>query len=206
MSTSGPQGTDAKPILVVLSGPSGVGKDAVLVRMRELGTACHFAVTATTRTPRSSERHGVDYSFLTRRAFTEMIDRGELLEWAEVYEHLYGVPTSQVVDFLRRGCDVVVKTDVQGAATIKKLAPKALFIFVAPSNMDELERRLSQRMTESADALKLRLETAAREMEEATWFDHVVVNRQDRLDEIAEKIGSIIEAERRRTPPRNVQL
>ena len=110
------------------------------------------------------------------------------------------------MDALKRGRDVVVKPDVQGAATIKKLAPEAVFIFVAPADMDELGRRLSKRMTEPPDALKLRLETAAREMEEAAWFDYVVVNRQDRLNEAVGKIRGIIEAERNRTPPRKIRL
>ena len=193
-------------MLVVLSGPSGVGKDALLSRMRELKKPYHFTVTATTRPQRPGERDGVDYIFVTPAAFRRMIERGELLEWAEVYSNLYGVPKAQVADALDGGQDVIIKADVQGAATIRRLAPEAVFIFLAPPNIQELERRLGQRMTESAEALKLRLKTAQQEMEEISRFDYVVVNHQDRLDDAVREIENIVARERSRRPPRRVSL
>ena len=156
MASHGP--TKERPgRLFVLSGPSGVGKDALLDRLRETGAPYHFAITSTTRPMRPDERDGEDYIFVTRPRFEEMIGDDELLEWAEVHGHLYGVPRSQ----LAGGRDVVLQVDVQGAATIRKLMPDAVFMFLEPPDMDELERRLSQRMTESPDRLRLRLRTAA---------------------------------------------
>ena len=192
--------------MVVLSGPSGVGKDAVLSRMRELAKPFHYTVTATTRPRRPSERDGVDYVFATTEAFRGMIRRGELLEWAEVYGNLYGVPKTQVAEPLEKGCDVIVKADVQGAATIRKLAPEAVFISLAPPSMDELTHRLTHRMSESPDALKLRLETARRELEEASGFDYSIVNHRGRLDDAVAEIERVVGLERRRTPPRRVTL
>ena len=183
--------------LFVLSGPSGVGKDALLDRLRKTGAPYHFAITATTRPMRPDERDGVDYIFVTRPRFEQMIGDDDLLEWAEVHGHLYGVPRSQ----LAGGRDVVLQVDVQGAATIRKLVPDAVFIFLKPPDMDELERRLSQRMTESPDRLKLRLRTAAREMAEASKFDYRVVNHDGKLDEAVTEVRRIIELEIRRERP-----
>lgn len=194
------------PLLMVLTGPSGVGKDAVLSRMRELGKPYHFTVTATTRPQRPAERDGLDYIFITEDAFRQMVESSELLEWAQVYGNLYGVPKAQVVEAFNRGDDVIIKADVQGAATIKKLAPDAVFIFLAPPDVDELARRLRQRMTESSKALRIRLETAENEMRAAHNFDHVVVNYQDRLDDTVQEIESILMRERSRTVPRKVSL
>ena len=196
----------ARPLLVVLTGPSGVGKDAVLSRMRELGKPYHFTVTATTRPQRPTERDGLDYIFVSKEVFHQMVERVELLEWAEVYGNLYGVPKAQVVEAFNRGDDVIIKADVQGAATIKKLAPDAVFIFLAPSDVDELARRLSERMTESSEALRIRLKTAENEMRAAHNFDHVVVNYQGHLDNTVQEIESILMQERSRTAPREVSF
>jgi len=185
------------PLLVVLSGPSGVGKDAVLARMRELGQPYHFTVTATTRERRTGEVDGVDYIFVAKTEFRRMIDAGELLEHAAVYGNLNGVPRNQVTDAMSRGLDVIVKVDVQGAATIRRLAPDALLIFLAAPSMDELEERLRRRMTESPDALRVRLKTARAEIAEAPRFDYIVVNRNDRIDDAVRDIESVIERERR---------
>ncbi len=185
------------PLLVVLSGPSGVGKDAVLTRMRELGQPYHFTVTATTREMRAGEVDGVDYVFVARSEFRRMIDAGELLEHAEVYGNLNGVPLDQVADAMSSGRDVMVKVDVQGAATIRRLAPDALLIFLTAPSIDELEERLRRRMTESPDALAVRLATARAEIAEAPRFDYIVVNRNDRIDDAVRDIESVVERERR---------
>ncbi len=180
--------------LFVLSGPSGVGKDAVLSKMKQLGRPCHFTVTATTRRIRPGERDGVDYIFLTRDKFERMIETSGLLEWAEVYGNLYGVPKSQVTEALERGLDVIMKVDVQGAATIRRMMPDVSLIFLAPPDMPTLERRLRQRNTESESEFRLKLETAYEEMKEAARFDHTVVNYDDSLDEAANSIDRIMRA------------
>ena len=194
------------PLLIILSGPSGVGKDAVLTRMRESGLPFHFTVTATTRPKRPMETDGVDYIFLSKREFGLMALRDEFLERAEVYGNLYGVPKAQVRDAMAAGKDVIVKADVQGARSIRTIAPEALAIFLAPTGMDELERRLTERLTESPRALALRLETAAAEMEESVNYDHVVYNPDDGLDRAVAAIVRLVEAEKARVPPRRVAL
>ena len=185
------------PLLVVLSGPSGVGKDAVLTRMRELDRPYHFTVTATTRKRRRGEVDGVDYIFVTRSKFRRMLDAGELLEHAQVYGNLNGVPREQVANAMSAGRDVMVKVDVQGAATIRRLVPDALLIFLAAPSIGELEGRLRRRMTESPDALKVRLETARAEIAKAPGFDYIVFNRNDRIDDAVRDIDSVVERERR---------
>ena len=194
------------PLLIVLSGPSGVGKDAVLVRMRDMGVPYHFVVTATTRPRRETERDGVDYIFLDQKTFQDMVANDELLEWAQVYGNYYGIPKSQVRDPLNAGKDVFIKADVQGAATIRKLAPEAVSIFLRPAEMFDLAQRLTERHTESPETLALRLKTAEQEMKEASKFDHIVTNRQHRLDDAVSDIESIIARERKRQPQRCVQL
>ena len=196
MSAAPPSGD--RPLLVVLSGPSGVGKDAVLERMKRLGSPYHFAVTATTRPMREGEREGEHYHFVARAEFERMIAHGELLEWAEVYGNLYGVPRAQVDRALSEGRDVLVKVDVQGAKTIRGLDPEAVLVFLAPPSMEELARRLTSRGTEAEDAMRRRLREAEAEMEAAARFDHVVVNRRDRLDVAVRQIEALTAGERRR--------
>ena len=185
-----------KPLIVVLSGPSGVGKDAVLSRMKQLGSPYHFTVTATSRTIRPGETDGVDYIFVSKETFSRMADADGLLESANIYGNMYGIPRDQVTKALESGQDVVVKIDVQGAATIRKILPDALFIFLAAPEMSDVASRLKRRMTESPEALQRRLDTALKEMEEAPKFDFIVYNREGRIDDAAREIGSIIDRER----------
>jgi len=194
------------PLLVVVSGPSGVGKDAVLARLRELQPGLFFAVTATTRAMRQGETDGVDYIFLTNAQFDGLLERGEFLEHAEVYGNRYGVPKEHVRTALAQGRDAFVKIDVQGAATIRGIAPGALLLFIAPPSMDELERRLRERKTESPEQLRTRISTAEREMDAAGSFDIVIVNDTGALDETVQSILDAVENERRRTPPRAVSI
>lgn len=196
----------APPLLVVLSGPSGVGKDALLSRMRQLDRAYHFVVTLTTRSRRPAEVEGVDYHFVSVAEFQRMLAQDELLEWANVYGNFYGVPKDQVRRALARGQDVLVKPDVQGATTIRRLAPQAVFIFLAPPSLDELARRLRQRKTESAADSALRLRTAREEMACLSMFDYVVVNRDGGLDDAVAAVEAIIQAEKCRINPRLVNL
>lgn len=193
-------------LLLVLSGPSGVGKDALLSRMKQLGHPLHYTVTATTRPQRPNEKDGVDYFFLSEADFTDMRQKGQFLESAEVYGHWYGVPKIPVQQALRDGKDVIIKTDVQGAATIKSAVPQAVLIFLAPTSFEELESRLKQRQTETVIDRELRLETAKQEMERLPLFDYKVINPFGRLDEAVEQIRAILIAERCRVAPRRVTL
>ena len=192
------------PMLVVLSGPSGVGKDSVLSELRELHQNWHFTVTATTRMQRPGEEDGVDYLFMDRDTFHQMVREGDFLECAQVYGNWYGVPKSQVKDAMDNGMDVIMKTDVQGAATIKDLAPGGIFIFLMPPSPQELERRLRDRKTETTPDLELRIRTAMDEMRQLSLFEYVVVN--DDLHEAVEQIKAIITAEKCHIPPRWVYL
>ncbi len=194
------------PLLVVLSGPSGVGKDAALAGLKKLDRPWHFVVTATTRPRRPNEQDGVDYIFLDTESFLKMRDRGELLECAEVYGCWYGVPRSQVTQGLQAGRDVILKVDVQGAETVRRLAPEALFIFMVPDTFDELRNRLAQRMTEDSAEAELRLSIAWEEMGRVGEFEYRVVNKNDRLDQVIADIDGIIAAEKCRVKPRVVEL
>ena len=196
----------SNPLLLVLSGPSGVGKDLLLSRLREAGRPYHFTVTVTTRPKRNGEHDGMDYHFISARQFESMIANEELLEWANVFGNYYGVPKSQVMDAMARGQDVILKIDVQGAATVRSLVPDALFIFLAPPSGEELERRLRGRNTESDDALIARIEQARHELQEAEKFDYTVVHHTDATDEAALEIEDIIRRERHRVPPRKILL
>ena len=196
----------SNPLLLVLSGPSGVGKDLLLTRLREAGRPYHFTVTVTTRAKRNGEHDGLDYHFISAQQFESMIANEELLEWANVFGNYYGVPKSQVMDAMARGQDVILKIDVQGAATVRSLVPDALFIFLAPPSGEELERRLRGRNTESDYALISRIEQARHELQEAEKFDYTVVHHTDATDEAALEIEDIIRRERHRVPPRKIQL
>ena len=200
------EGRPAQPLLVVLSGPSGVGKDSILMRMRDIGFPFHFVVTATSRAQRPGERDGYDYHFVSQQRFEEMIARGELLEWAEVYGHYKGIPKYEVAQALQSGRDVILRIDVQGAATIKRLAPDAVFIFLAPGSFDELRNRLQWRRTESPDQMEQRLAMARREMDALDTFDYVVINREDHLDDAVGQIRNIMSAEKQRVRPRRLVL
>ena len=132
----------AHPLLIVISGPSGVGKDATLDRMKKAGLPYHYVLTATTRPKRPGEKDGVDYWFVSEDKFHQMVEKNQLLEWAKVYGNYYGVPKREIKEALKQGLDTVVKVDVQGAATIKQILPDALFIFLMPPSPEELASRL----------------------------------------------------------------
>jgi len=193
-------------LLIVLSGPSGVGKDALLKRMKEQKYPFHYVVTVTSRPRRKGERDGVDYHFVSQQEFQQMIDDGELLEWANVYGNYYGVPRREISQALSKGMDVIVKVDVQGAATIKRILPQTVFIFLRPPSMEELEKRLRQRHSESARDLALRLQKAEEEMNSLPLFDHVLTSHQGKLDEVISQIQAIVTAEKRRVRPRVIEL
>jgi guanylate kinase len=196
----------AEPLLIVISGPSGVGKDSVIERMKERQLPFHFVVTATSRPRRDNEVHGVDYFFISTEEFMDMIDLDELLEHAIVYGQHKGIPKEQVRQALASGKDVIMRIDVQGAATIRQIAPQALLIFLTCQDEQELVKRLKERKTETADSLATRIETARQELTRVHEFDHVVLNRDSHLDEAVDRIMDIIQAEHQRDIPRKVTL
>lgn len=191
-------------LLVVVSGPSGVGKDAALRRMRELNSPFYFLVTNTTRPKRPDEVDGVDYHFVTKEQFNAMAESGEFLERAVVYGFDYGNSRRKVREALGRGQDVIMRIDVQGATTIKKLIPDAVFIFLLPPSIQALERRLRNRRTEPEEYLQIRLHAARLEINEKENFDYSIVNEDDALDDTAQMIRAIIQAEKCRVKPRKL--
>ena len=194
------------PLVVVISGPSGAGKDVTISRLRELGCPLHFVVTATTRAPRAGERHGVHYLFVSESEFERMIAQDELLEHALVYGEHKGIPKQQVRQALASGRDVVLRVDVQGAARLRELLPEAVFIFLTASSEEELIDRLRARRTETQEALQSRIATARSEMRSIHEFDYVVVNRDGELDSTVSRIMAIIQAEKCRARPRRTTL
>lgn len=184
------------PLFVVLSGPSGAGKDAVLDELARRGHRFHRVVTCTTRPPRDSERDGIDYFFVTDAEFDRLIATGGLLEHAVVYGHRSGVPKQQVLDRLAEGLDVYVRTDVQGAASIKQLMPEAVLVFIAPASLGELEERIRARKSDDEVRIQRRLHTAREEMARKGEFEHVIVNEPGRLDATADRLLEVLSAER----------
>lgn len=194
------------PLLIVISGPSGVGKDSVIRRMKERHLPVYFVVTATTRPPRDDEVEGIDYFFLTQDQFASMIENDELLEYAYVYNDYKGIPRSQVSKALASGDDVIMRLDVQGSASIRKLCPEAVLIFLTVQDEEELVQRLTRRESETPDELNMRIAVARQEFRRIHEFDYVLVNRQDHLDETVDGILTIIRAEHSRVNPRKVSL
>jgi guanylate kinase len=194
------------PLLVVISGPSGVGKDSVVQRMKERGFPFHFVVTATDRSPRPNEVHGRDYFFYTTAEFERMIDQKELLEHAWVYGQHKGIPKAHVREALASGQDVVMRVDVQGADTVKGLLPAAVTVFLTCESEEELVARLRERRTESEEALQKRLDTAREEMDCIPSFDYVVVNHHNALDVAVDDVMAIVRAEHCRSVPRRIDL
>lgn len=194
----------ANPLLIVISGPSGVGKDSIVQRMIERNFPFHFVVTATTREKRPNEIHGKDYWFVSEDEFASMIEKDELIEYAIVYGDYKGIPKAQVREALASGKDVVMRVDVQGAESVRKLAPEALLIFITCESEEELEHRLRERKTESADSLSLRIATARKELQRIESFDYVIINHDFHLDDTVEKVRAIIAAEHLRVHHRKV--
>ncbi len=184
------------PVLLVLSGPSGVGKTTLTKALVEQGWPGHVVVTVTTRRPRPGEIDGVHYHFRSQQQFREMIERNELLEHAEVHGNWYGVPATTVRESLRAGIDSILTIDPQGAKSIRERTRGAVFVFLAPESIDELVERVNARGTDSPEQRTLRLLNAEREMAEMPKYDYLIVNRQGRVDEAVEKLKAILLAER----------
>jgi guanylate kinase len=174
--------------------------------MQERGLPFHFVVTATTRPKRQGETHGRDYWFVSKEEFARMIEQNELIEYALVYGDYKGIPRAQVREALNSGQDVVMRLDVQGAETVRKLAPEALLIFITTESEDELVHRLQERKTETSDSLAIRIATARKELKRVEAFDYVIVNHDFQLDGAVETIRAIIQAEHHRVRQRKVDL
>ncbi|MBK8429916.1 MAG: guanylate kinase [Chloroflexi bacterium] len=187
------------PLIVVISGPSGVGKDTVVQEMLRRNHNFYFVVTATSRPPRRNEVHGVDYYFVTEESFRHMIAAGEMLEHAWVHDNFKGVPKQQIRDALASGRDVLMRVDPQGAATLKALMPSAVFIFLMAESEEAMARRLRDRRSDTAEAVQLRLAIARQEMQRIPEFDYCVINREGELTQTIAQIENIIEAARHRT-------
>ncbi len=195
-----------QPLLIVISGPSGVGKDTAVNRMKKRDMPFHFVVTANTRPIRENEVHGKDYFFVSKDEFARMIEQDELIEYAVVYGDYKGIPKQQVREALASGKDVVMRLDVQGAESVRKLAPEALLIFLTTESEEELVGRLKSRKTETADELAIRIATARKELKRVEAFDYVIINHDFRLDETVDTVGAIIDAEHHRVEHREVTL
>ncbi len=188
-----------QPLLIVISGPSGAGKDSVIRALKQRGLPIHFVVTATSRPKRPNEVEGVDYLFVSRARFEEMIANNELIEHAVVYGEYKGVPRNQVMDALASGKDVILRVDVQGALTLRQQFPEAVLIFLSAEDLDEIAKRLESRSTEEEEDLRRRLDTAQWEIDHLCEFDYWVVNRRGKLKQTADILIAIIQAEHHRT-------
>lgn len=187
----------SRGVLFIISAPSGTGKTTILKRILATVPGVAFSISHTTRKPRSGEQDGIDYHFVDRATFEEMRDQQAFLEWAEVHGNLYGTGRDTVEACLKRGEDIILDIDVQGAKQVRTAkGDTGVFVFIAPPSWDELAKRLTGRGTESEESLAIRRQNARREMAEIDMYDYVVVN--DRLDEAVDTLRAIIVAERSR--------
>jgi guanylate kinase len=186
--------SDERGLLIVISGPSGVGKDTLIKRLLELDPNLRYSVSCTTRAPRPGEADGVDYSFVSRERFQDLIDEGAFLEHATYNGNQYGTLAERVERERTAGHDVVLKIEVKGAEQVRAKVPDGIFIFVAPPSVDELVKRQIKRNTETSQDMEARRRIATREMEYAARYDHVVIN--DDLGRAVAEILAIIRAAR----------
>lgn len=186
-----------KGLLILISGPSGTGKGTVCDLLRKNHPEISYSISATTRQPRPGEQDGVNYYFYDKEKFRQMIDAGELLEWAEVYGNYYGTPKQKVMERLNAGEDILLEIDTQGALNVMKAVPEGLFIFLLPPSLEELANRLKGRGTETEESLQRRLGAAVDEIKIAHNYRYVVVN--DKVEAAEKAIAGIIEAEHHRT-------
>jgi len=194
-------------LVFVLSGPSGVGKSTLIERLKRDRFPITHTVTATTRPRREGKVHGVHYYFLTSDEYDALLHKEQFLEHAVVHNlHRYGIPLHSIRDGLRRGQDVILAAEVQGASTVRWKLPNAITIFLRPESLEELEPRLAARGTETPEERHIRMATAEREMQRMSEYDYVIVNHRDRLDQAVTDLKAIITAERLRVCPRTVTL
>ncbi len=207
MTQNNPYQQKRYPLLIVISGPSGVGKDTIARRLIERRPdSFYFVVTATTRKPRPGEVHGKDYFFVSTDEFARMIDEDELLEYALVYNDYKGVPKRQIREALESGRDVIMRVDPQGAATIRKLIPNVVTIFLIAESEEAMVTRLRERKSETPEGISLRIATARHEMKRIEEFDYCVVNPQEKHEEAVNAILCIISTEKSRVDQKPVEL
>ncbi len=207
------QRTESRPaaptkqgLLFVLSAPSGTGKDTVIQALKEQGMDFHVVASVTTRAPRPGESDGDPYYFVSQEQFQGMVERNELIEYAQVHGNWYGQPMQQIRDNLQKGRDVLLKIDVQGAATVRKKVSGAIYIFLVPGSVEELVERLTNRQTETREERQRRLADAEHELAQREHYEYVVENRQGRLKEAVANLKAIMQAEHCRTHPRHVHM
>jgi guanylate kinase len=195
------------PLLVVISGPSGVGKDTIARHLIDLHPdKFHFVVTATTRPPRANEVHGQDYFFYSTDQFAQLIETNQLLEYAIVYNDYRGIPKQQIQEAMDSGKDVIMRVDIQGAKTIRKLVPNAITIFLMAESEEAMVQRLRERKSETPEGLNLRIATARQELKRIEEFDYCVINAQSRQEESAAALLAIISAEHNRVKQQPVLI
>lgn len=197
---------EPRPVVMILSGPSGVGKDSALDALERMGIEFHRVVTATTRPIRPGEVDGVDYHFVSMTRFAEMIENNDLLEYALVYGDYKGVPKSEIIGPLKSGVDVIMRVDVQGAETMAEKLPGAVTVFLTTPTEEEMIQRLRERKTDSDEQIAIRVAYARKELEMLPKFQYAVVNRQDKLEETARVLWAILTATRARTDYKRVEI
>lgn len=186
--------TSGRGNLIVISGPSGAGKDSIVEGLLKINNKVWLSVSATTRSPRGNEQDGVEYFFLTKEEFEQKIKQNELLEYAIYNDNYYGTPKDKIIEKLNEGYDVILVIEIQGAIKVKELIKEAIFIFVLPPSLEELKRRLINRNTEDREKILNRFKIAYNEINEVTKYNYVVIN--DKLDEAIEKVNSILLSEK----------
>jgi guanylate kinase len=211
MSNAPQQNVPSRPVhkqglLFVLSAPSGTGKDSVIQALKGLGLDFHVVASVTARAPRPGESEGHPYQFVSEETFHRMVANNELLEYARVHGNWYGQPIQPIRDNLEAGRDVLLKIDVQGAATVRQKIPGAIFIFMVPGSVEELVERLINRQTETENERARRLADAQQELAQQEYYEYVIVNRQGKLAEAAEQLKAIMLAEHCRTKPRYISI
>mgnify|MGYP000925371482 CR=1 FL=1 len=180
--------------LIVLSGPSGVGKGTVLRRLLKDYKDIEYSISATTRPGRKGEIHGKDYFFLSEEEFFQMVDNNQFIEWAKVHNNYYGTPREYVEKTLQDGRDIILEIDIQGARKVRETYPEAVYVFLLPPSFSELEKRLNKRGTEDEKTKELRLKNAREELKELVNYDYQIINED--LEEAVEQLKAIIVAER----------
>jgi guanylate kinase len=195
-----------KGLLFVLSAPSGTGKDTVIHALKTRGMDFHVVASVTTRAPRPGESEGNPYYFVSHEQFARMVANNELIEHAQVHGNWYGQPLQQIRDNIQRGRDVLLKIDVQGAATVRKKFPEAIYIFLVPGSVEELVERLVNRHTETEEQVKRRLKDAQYELAQKVHYEYIIENRQGKLNEAVDNLQAVMQAEHCRARPRYVNI
>lgn len=185
---------DRKGLLLVVSGPSGAGKGTICKALLNKNDDIKLSVSATTRKPRNGEVHGVNYFFIEKEEFTKMIENGEFLEYAQIYDNFYGTPKSAIIECLEKGQDVILEIEMQGAKQIKEVYPEGVFIFVLPPSLEELKSRIVGRGTETAEEIEKRFSCAFEEINQIVNYDYFIINED--IEKSVNDVEAIISAEK----------